>query len=70
MARKQDDEEIIDEPDVIDASGGFLSSISDIDGPAVDDLEDEEEDIDALNQGQYLDDASDDSVRLYLREIG
>ncbi len=70
MARKQDDEEIIDEPDVIDASGGFLSSISDIDGPAVDDLEDEEEDIEALNQGQYLDDASDDSVRLYLREIG
>ena len=25
MARKQDDEEIIDEPDVIDASGGFFS---------------------------------------------
>lgn len=65
-----EDEQIVDEPDVVDASGGFLSSISDIDGPAVDDLEDEEEDIEVLNQGQYLDDASDDSVRLYLREIG
>lgn len=66
-----EDEQIVDEPDVVDASGGFLSSINDIDGPAVDDLEeDEEEDIEVLNQGQYLDDASDDSVRLYLREIG
>ena len=66
-----EDEQIVDEPDVVDASGGFLSSITDIDGPAVDDLEDEEEDdIEVLNQGQYLDDASDDSVRLYLREIG
>ncbi len=30
----------------------------------------EVEDLDALNSGQYLDDISDDSVRLYLREIG
>lgn len=59
-----------DASDVVDASGGFLSSINDIDGPAIDELEDEEEDIDLLNQGQYFDDASDDSVRLYLREIG
>ncbi|MDO5343481.1 MAG: RNA polymerase sigma factor RpoD [Candidatus Saccharibacteria bacterium] len=36
---------------------------------AVDD-EEEVEDLDALNAGQYLDDISDDSVRLYLREIG
>ena len=36
---------------------------------AVDD-EEEIEDLDALNAGQYLDDISDDSVRLYLREIG
>jgi RNA polymerase primary sigma factor len=54
----------------LDASGGFVSSLTDIEGPAVDELEDEEEDIDLLNQGQYFDDASDDSVRLYLREIG
>lgn len=72
MAHKptDDEEKLIDDSEVVDASGGFLSSINDIDGPAVDDLEEEEEDIEVLNQGQYLDDASDDSVRLYLREIG
>lgn len=53
---------------VVDASGGPLSEI---DEPALDELIDEEEDdIDALNSGQYFDDVSDDSVRLYLREIG
>lgn len=53
---------------VIDASGGPLS---DIDGPALDELVDEEEDSEeTINQGQYFDDVSDDSVRLYLREIG
>jgi RNA polymerase primary sigma factor len=62
-----DDEPILEEV-VVDSSGGPLS---DIDGPAPDELEDEEEDDeDVLNQGQYFDDASDDSVRLYLREIG
>lgn len=59
--------EVISE--VIDASGGPLG---DVDGPALDELEDEEELVDdaTLNAGQYFDDASDDSVRLYLREIG
>lgn len=41
--------------------------------PAMSDMEDEEtEDLTTLNSdnGQYFDDASDDSVRLYLREIG
>lgn len=53
---------------VIDASGGPLG---DIDEPALDELVDEEEeDIDTLNSGEYFDDVSDDSVRLYLREIG
>jgi RNA polymerase primary sigma factor len=53
---------------VVDASGGPLS---DLDEPALDELVDEEEeDIDTLNSGQYFDDVSDDSVRLYLREIG
>jgi len=44
----------------------------DIDGPAPEDLEEEEVDTDedVLSQEQYFDDASDDSVRLYLREIG
>jgi RNA polymerase primary sigma factor len=57
-----------DEDQIIDASGGPLG---DIDGPALDELIDEEEDdIDTINNGQYFDDVSDDSVRLYLREIG
>ena len=56
------------EDQVIDASGGPLG---DIDGPALDELIDEEEDdIDTINNGQDFDDVSDDSVRLYLREIG
>jgi RNA polymerase primary sigma factor len=44
----------------------------DFDGPALEDLEEEEIDTDedVLSQEQYFDDASDDSVRLYLREIG
>jgi RNA polymerase primary sigma factor len=47
-----------------------LGALGDIEEPALDELEDEEEEEDVLNQGQYFDDASDDSVRLYLREIG
>lgn len=44
---------------------------ADFDEPLLEDVEEEEaEDLDALNSGQYLDDISDDSVRLYLREIG
>ena len=38
-------------------------------GPTLID-EEESEDLDSLTTGQYLDDVSDDSVRLYLREIG
>lgn len=45
---------------------------TEFDEPTIDDVDDDEEteDLDALNAGQYLDDISDDSVRLYLREIG
>ena len=57
-----------DKKQVVDASGGPLSEL---DEPVLDDLVDEEEDdIDTINSGQYFDDVSDDSVRLYLREIG
>lgn len=57
-----------DDDQVIDASGGPLG---DLDEPAIDELIDEEEDdVDALNNTEYFDDISDDSVRLYLREIG
>lgn len=63
------DDTIVD-LDLIDPS---LISLSNIEEPALEDLKDEEEeedDEDTLNKGQYFDDASDDSVRLYLREIG
>lgn len=57
-----------DDDQVVDASGGPLG---DLDEPALDELIDEEEDdVDALNNTEYFDDISDDSVRLYLREIG
>ena len=53
---------------IVDASGGPLG---DIEEPQLDELVDEEEDdIDTINSGEYFDDVSDDSVRLYLREIG
>lgn len=60
------EEPIVDEEAVVELDATLL----DIDGPAIADLEDEETDEDTLNQGQYFDDVSDDSVRLYLREIG
>lgn len=52
--------------------GADLSAAIDFDGPAAEELEEEEVDTDedVLSQEQYFDDASDDSVRLYLREIG
>lgn len=57
-----------DDEQVIDASGGPLGEL---DEPQLDELVDEEEDdIDTINSGEYFDDVSDDSVRLYLREIG
>lgn len=59
-----------DAPDVVD-DVEEIDTLSIIDEPDIDDLIDEEEaDEDTINSGQYYDDASDDSVRLYLREIG
>lgn len=63
-----DDEATKDDDPII---GDIVAPLSDIEEPAKEELEDEEEeDDDVLSQGQYFDDASDDSVRLYLREIG
>ncbi len=45
-----------------------LNEDDDFDPTLID--EEESEDLDSLTAGQYLDDVSDDSVRLYLREIG
>jgi len=49
-----------------------ISALDIIDEPDVDDLDDEEleDDEDTINNSQVFDDVSDDSVRLYLREIG
>ncbi len=65
------DEELNDDV-VVDATVGGGTIIGDIDEPALEDLEEEEVDDseDLLSTDQYFDDASDDSVRLYLREIG
>lgn len=47
------------------------AALADIEEPAIDELIDEEDtDSEILDQNQYFDDVSDDSVRLYLREIG
>ncbi len=59
-----------DDNDDIVSLGGTHSSFVD-EEPALDELAEEDEvDEDVLVQGQYFDDVSDDSVRLYLREIG
>lgn len=49
-----------------------LAGLDDIDQePDIEELEEEQDTSeDELNSGQYLDDISDDSVRLHLREIG
>ncbi len=54
--------------DDITAKSVNLNEDDDFDPTLID--EEESEDLDSLTTGQYLDDVSDDSVRLYLREIG
>ncbi|TWP14510.1 RNA polymerase sigma factor RpoD [TM7 phylum sp. oral taxon 352] len=54
--------------DDITAKPVNLNEDDDFDPTLID--EEESEDLDSLTTGQYLDDVSDDSVRLYLREIG
>lgn len=46
------------------------STLDEVSEPDAVDLEDEEIDDETLNNSQVFDDVSDDSVRLYLREIG
>jgi RNA polymerase primary sigma factor len=62
-----DDSSAEEEVEVVD-----LSTLNSIDEPAPDELIEEEDEVeeDIPERGQYFDDASDDSVRLYLREIG
>lgn len=48
-----------------------IDTLEGVEEPDATELEDEiEDDEDTLNSNQYFDDVSDDSVRLYLREIG
>ena len=71
IVKSDTDDEVVAKDDIV--TGGSIGALGDIDEPAPEELKDEEEeedDEDVLNQGQYFDDASDDSVRLYLREIG
>ena len=66
-----DDDLRINDDQTTDANDDDNSKLGDIDEPMLDELAEEEEvDEETLNNSQYLDDISDDSVRLYLREIG
>ncbi len=65
------DDDFID-PVLADSDDDDLASLSDIDvidEPVIDEIEDEEE-LEVDPGAVYFDDISDDSVRLYLREIG
>lgn len=64
---KQQDDQLNDES----TEEVVVKDLTDIEGPVIDELVDEEElGEEELNNNQYFDDISDDSVRLYLREIG
>ncbi len=69
-----DNDQVLDEEvtnSVADDADLTVAPLGDIDEPDLEDLEEElGDDEDLLSQEQYFDDASDDSVRLYLREIG
>ncbi|MFY9228296.1 MAG: RNA polymerase sigma factor RpoD [Candidatus Microsaccharimonas sp.] len=72
---KKNDDPIVDDAIIEDESTDDAvvagPVLIEIDEPAPEDLEEEvDNDEDLLSQDQYFDDASDDSVRLYLREIG
>lgn len=65
------DDELLNDADVDETVAPAAAIIPELEEPAPEDLEDEvDSDEDLLSQEQYFDDASDDSVRLYLREIG
>lgn len=63
MANDDNDDAVLNDPQQIVSDDDFTE-------PDFDELEEEDTSEDVLNSGQYLDDISDDSVRLHLREIG
>ena len=70
VKKKVVDDDLHDEDDGATLSiGDVAAKIADIDEPEADELEETEE-WNEKDQPAYYDDVSDDSVRLYLREIG
>lgn len=66
-----DDDQHLNEDAAVEQEVEPTDDLSEIEGPVLDDLDEEEEiDDETLNNSQFYDDISDDSVRLYLREIG
>jgi RNA polymerase primary sigma factor len=62
---------VADDPKKQPLTDEEIDTLEGVEEPDVAELQDEEEDDeDTLNSNQYFDDVSDDSVRLYLREIG
>jgi RNA polymerase primary sigma factor len=71
MPDNDEDLQVVDDQAVDTTDGVVIKDIADIEEPAIEELDEEEEiDDETLNNNQYFDDISDDSVRLYLREIG
>lgn len=67
----QDDTNANEPTNLDDLPLDAIATGDDLFEPAADELENEEELLEEdTSKGQYFDDASDDSVRLYLREIG
>ena len=66
--KKKDDNSLINKTIAIPQNDPILSAADDDIEPPVDELEEEEAEKDI--EPAYFDDVSDDSVRLYLREIG
>lgn len=67
----KDDAQLPEDQTTEETSEELTADITDIEEPVLDELVDEEElGEEELNNNQYFDDISDDSVRLYLREIG
>ena len=70
MAKAKDDTVAKDDQDEELTEVNVLDIVDEPDASALADEEEEEADEATLNKNQYFDDVSDDSVRLYLREIG
>ena len=66
----KDDQTVQDDQSNDEKEVSVLEFVDEPDAAQLDDEEELEDDEDTLNSNQYFDDVSDDSVRLYLREIG